>query len=329
MKHRNAEGIKIGLVLGMWMAASTSLSAASTPATGPLRVNKENPRYFEDHKGKTVYLTGSHTWASLQDIGLTNPPPAFDFAAYLNFLQSHDHNFIRLWRWEFPKWMERAKQRPFYCVPQPWARSGPGLALDGQPQFDLDRFDEEYFRRLRTRTEAASRRDIYVSIMLFEGWGLRFVPEGAKAHPFHAANNVNHTQSELGEGFKGIDLFTLSRPRVTALQEAYVRKVIDTVNDLDNVLYEIANESDFTTTEWQYRMIRFIQTYESTKPKQHPVGMTSIGYGVDDWIGCSRALRIGSHPTPTTSTTRTIPRHPMGPRSSFWTLTTFGAWAVV
>jgi hypothetical protein len=48
------------------------------------------------------------------------------------------------------------------------------------------------------------------------------------------------------------------------------------------VLYEIANESDFTTTEWQYHMIRFIKSYESTKPKQHPVGMTSIGYGVDD-----------------------------------------------
>ena len=30
---------------------------------------------------------------------------------------------------------------------------------------------------------------------------------------------------------------------MTALQEAYVRKVIDTVNDLDNVLYEITNEA--------------------------------------------------------------------------------------
>jgi hypothetical protein len=31
--------------------------------------------------------------------------------------------------------------------------------------------------------------------------------------------------------------------RVRALQEAYVRKVIDTVQDLPNVLYEVANES--------------------------------------------------------------------------------------
>jgi len=36
---------------------------------------------------------------------------------------------------------------------------------------------------------------------------------------------------------------TLTVPAVTAIQEAYIKKVIETVNDLDNVLYEIANET--------------------------------------------------------------------------------------
>ncbi|HTL56150.1 MAG TPA: DUF6298 domain-containing protein [Candidatus Limnocylindrales bacterium] len=252
------------------------------PATGPLHVCPTNPRYFSDGTGRAIYLTGSHTWSSLQELGITNPPPAFDFSSYLDFLERHHHNFIRLWRWEFPHWIEKSKQRPFYCEPHPWRRTGPGEALDGRPKFDLQKFDEGYFDRLRTRTEAASKRGIYVSIMLFEGWGLRFVPDGEKAHPFYPSNNINHTKIDLKEGFKGIELFTLSFPRINALQEAYVRKVIDTVNDLDNVLYEIANESDFSTTEWQYHMIRFVKEYEATKPKQHPVGMTSIGYGVDD-----------------------------------------------
>ncbi|MCI0540533.1 MAG: hypothetical protein L0Z50_35480, partial [Verrucomicrobiales bacterium] len=60
------------------------------------------------------------------------------------------------------------------------------------------------------------------------------------------------------------------------LQEAYVRQVIDTVGDLDNVLYEIANESGTYSTEWHYHLIRFIKEYEKTKTKQHPVGMTFI-----------------------------------------------------
>jgi hypothetical protein len=50
--------------------------------------------------------------------------------------------------------------------------------------------------------------------------------------------------------------------------------VIDTVNDLDNVLYEISNENHPPSTDWQYAMIRFIKQYEKTQPKQHPVGMT-------------------------------------------------------
>ena len=76
-----------------------------------------------------------------------------------------------------------------------------------------------------------------------------------------------------GDG-RGVETHTLKIPAVTALQERYVRKVIDTVNDLDNVLYEIANESGVYSTEWQYHLIRFIKQYEKSKPKQHPVGMT-------------------------------------------------------
>ena len=72
----------------------------------------------------------------------------------------------------------------------------------------------------------------------------------------------------------GLESHTLKIPAITVLQEAYVRRVVDTVNDLDNVLYEIVNESGGYSTEWQYRLIRYIHEYEREKPKQHPVGMT-------------------------------------------------------
>jgi hypothetical protein len=110
-----------------------------------------NPRYFTDASGRAIYLTGSHTWNSLQDMGYSDPPPAFDFDAYLDFLQTHHHNFIRLWRWELPKWTERQSTRVRFCAPQPWKRAGTGNALDGQPRFDLEKFDDEYFKRLRSR----------------------------------------------------------------------------------------------------------------------------------------------------------------------------------
>jgi hypothetical protein len=67
---------------------------------------------------------------------------------------------------------------------------------------------------------------------------------------------------------------TLEVPAVTSLQEAYVRRVVDAVNDLDNVLFEICNEANADSQAWQYHLIAHIRDYEAAKPKRHPVGMT-------------------------------------------------------
>jgi hypothetical protein len=158
-----------------------------------------------------------------------------------------------------------------FCQPQPFARTGPGEASDGKPKFDLKRFDPAYFERLRTRVAAARDRGIYVSLMLFEGWGLQFVADAWRRHAFHPANNV---QGLGGEVQSGVDIHTMAHPALRQIQEAYIRKVVDTVNDLDNVLYEISNENHPPSTEWQYHVIRFIHDYERQKAKQHPVGMT-------------------------------------------------------
>lgn len=255
---------------------------ASDPARGPLRVHPFNPRYFTDGARapdgtlRAVYLTGAHTWNNLQDMGETDPPLPFDFPAYLDFLAERGHNFIRLWRWELLVWDTRANQeqvpRRLVAGPHPWARTGPGMAYDGKPRFNLEQFNEDYFQRLRARVAAAAERGLYVSVMLFEGWGLQHVADAWKAHPFHPSNNINGLP--LAPGGRGLEIHTLQVPGVTRLQEAYVRKVCDTLNKFPNVLYEIANEAGAYSTEWQYHFIRFLQRYEQHKPHLHPVGMT-------------------------------------------------------
>jgi hypothetical protein len=108
------------------------------------------------------------------------------------------------------------------------------------PKFDLTQFDEAFFERLRERVAAAGERGMYVAVMLFEGWALRLspAPDHVEGHPFHAGSNGN------GIGISSIlDYQVLPLgPRVQELQEAYVRKVVDTLYDLPNVLWEIANE---------------------------------------------------------------------------------------
>src|SRR5688572_1810269 len=156
------------------VACATGLAA---PAPGPLRVSTVNPRYFADGTGKAVYLTGAHTWNNLVDMGRGDPPEKFDFDAYLNLLERHHHNFIRLWAWDSVTWDTKANSRlgkdfVHKVAPLPWLRAGPGQAPDGKPKFDLTKFDPEYFERLRTRVAESGRRGSYDAVMLFEGWGM-------------------------------------------------------------------------------------------------------------------------------------------------------------
>lgn len=266
--------VALGVIINAGLAGFPA--RADSNFQGPLRVHKANRRYFTDGSGRAIYLTGSHNWANLVDIGPQDPPPRFDFIGYVDWMQRLNHDFIRLWRWEPVSWNTRANRedKVHTAAPQPWARTGPGKALDGKRRFNLKKFDGEYFGRLRRRVSAAYDRGIYVSIMLFEGWALQFSPGAWQGHPFHPKNNINGIDGDINKDGRGLEIHTLTSPAITAVQEAYVRKVIDTVNGFDNVLYEISNENHPPSTKWQYHMIHFIKSYERSKAKQHPVGMT-------------------------------------------------------
>jgi hypothetical protein len=294
-----------GRVLVLDDAARTDpVRRSAIRATGPLRVHPENPRYFADGSGKAVFLTGSHTWANLQDIAYAahESPPAFDFEAYVAFLKRHNHNFFRLWAWESP-FNPNPKQSTTTYRPMPYRRTGPGNAADGKPKFDVTLFDQAYFDRMRARVEAARDQGIYVSIMLFNGFSIEgkgnLGGDPWQGHPFNSNNNVNAI-----DGGGPTHAHTLSNPVLTAYQEKYIAKIVDTVNDLDNVLYEITNEDSGgpLNDAWQFQMIRFIKRFESGKRKQHPVGMTvQYPHGNDstllhspaDWISPAGKLVPG------------------------------------
>ncbi len=263
--------LSVGLLCALtWIASAEAAASNSLEPLGPLKVHSANPRYFTDPAGHAVYLAGSHTWNDLVDMGASYPPRPFDFDAYLDFLQTQNHNLVRLWAWEVP-WRDDAIQDPHMraAAPQPWLRTGPGTDFGGQPKFDLTRFDPKYFQRLRHRVHAAADRGIYVIVMLFEAHVVQIVPTG-NSHPFHAQNNINAT--DYLENVE--DVFTLRHPELTRLQERYVREVVDAVNEFDNVLYEIADEGGSYSTEWQRSMLEYLSSYEAGKAKQHPIGLT-------------------------------------------------------
>ncbi len=245
---------------------------------GPLRISKENPRYFTDNNGKAIYMTGAHTWNNLVDMVGVDSTDLFDYPGYLSWMKKHHYNFIRLWAWELLNWDTRGNRevdaQVLRVFPHPWARTGPGNALDGKLKFDLNTFNDTYFSRLQERVRMAGDSGIYTAIMLFEGWGLQFSPGAFENHPFHPENNINGVNGDANDDGSAVEIHTLGDKRILAVQEAYVNKVIETVNGFDHVLYEIANECQPSSTEWQYRMINFIKDCEKLLPSQHPVGMT-------------------------------------------------------
>jgi Concanavalin A-like lectin/glucanases superfamily/Chitobiase/beta-hexosaminidase C-terminal domain/Family of unknown function (DUF6298)/Putative collagen-binding domain of a collagenase len=258
-------------------------------AAGPLSVGSGSSRFFIDSNGKAVYLTGAHVNNNLVD---RSDKAILDFTRYLDFLQEYRHNFVRLWAWEQAAWTNESSAKITFD-PLPYRRTGSGRALDGRRKFDLSRFNQAYFDRLRSRVVEAGERGLYVSVMLFQGFSSQRKNIGSgnpwTGHPFNLSNNINGINGDPSGNDNGEEVHSLTVPAITSLQETYVRKVVDTLNDLDNVLYEISGDAPVSTKEWQYYMIDYLKSYEATKPKQHPVGMSSLYLGSADDLLASPA----------------------------------------
>lgn len=281
---------------------STAMSK-TIPITVPLRASPSNPNYFMDGSGKAVYLTGSHTWNNFQDWGTDDAPQPFNFAAYVKLLVKHNHNFTLLWQTELPAFRglptKPAASPDFFVTPQPWQRTGPGPATDGKLKFDLTKFNQAYFDRLRDRVRQLNAAGIYAGVYLFSGeWLLRFRFPG-DGYPFTGSNNVNGIDD--GGGTASV---TMTAPNpILAFQDSYVKKVIDTLNDQPKILWIVSQEAPPGSAWWNGHLISLIRSYESGKPLQHPIGYGVLADNNDatilnseaDWI--APAARI----SPTTS----------------------------
>ena len=246
------------------IGAPATASAARADAPPPLHAAG---RYLATPDGKAVYLAGSHTWTNGQDIGSA----PFDFEAYLDFLASKTMNLIRLWEWE----AATDGGGSFGAVsPLRYARASDG-------RFDLKRFKQPYFDRIRARVIAAGARNIYVSIMLFNGTS---VASGGSAnnpwlsHPFNRNNNVNRINGDPHDTGSGLQVHTLNIPAIWTIQRAYLRKIVSTVSDLPNVLWEVANECQDSSDcwAWQNAVVDHVKQQEAAGGGiQHPVGITA------------------------------------------------------
>ncbi len=131
-------------------------------------------------------------------------------------------------------------------------------------KFDLSRWDESYFRRLKDFMAEAQKRGVVVEMNLF----CPFYEEVLwDANPMNARNNVNGVGKVPRD-----EVYTLKHADLTAVQEAVARKIVTELNAFDNLYFEVANEPYFggITLEWQHHVAKLIAETEAKLPQPAP-----------------------------------------------------------
>lgn len=256
--------------VGLALTLSLMGACQAVNAAGLLRVHPSNPRYFTDDSGRAIHLAG-HQWFNDVQHTAWNRAMTVDWERYLDFLDERGMNYLRNW----VIWSTGNPHDDIASPEMPFARTGPGLAADGLPRFDLTRFNEGYFRTICDQVAAAERRNIYISVMLFEVYGFLDREGFWKGNVLHGSNNINDIDVDTDRDGNGMEFFYSDDRRVQEIQRRYVRKLVEALNSFDNVFFEIANE--LHAPAWQLEILQLVKEAEARLPKQHLVYLSPGG----------------------------------------------------
>ena len=231
MNRQTRDSILITIVLVANLALANGAGVEIYP---------KNPAYWQ-YDGEPLMLLGGTDdealfhWAGNMELLL----------AQLDRLADCGGNYVRC------TMSVREGDNPVYPV-----REQPYFKLDNG-KYDLDRWNSEFWRRLRVFLEQCKHRDIIVQIELWATHDLVHLrsdtPGVWPTHPLNPRNNVNygfHPETVFPRQPKGNsnDAFYQTIPvlkhdrKVLKYQQAFVDKVLSYALEFDNILYCIDNE---------------------------------------------------------------------------------------
>ena len=225
----------------------TVLLAAVTTSTvlgdsDGICVNANNQRYWQ-YKGKPVILIGG----SVEDNLFQIP----NLEEHLDLLKSVGGNYVRNTMsardegnvWQFTK-LENGK-------------------------YDLEKWNEEYWKRFEDFLEMTEERDIIVQIEIWATFD--YYRDIWERNPFNPKNNINYTAQQSGlptvvktHPTQTDNNFFWSIPKernqktVLKYQQKFVDKILNYTLDMPNVLYCMDNETS-VTAEWGWYWSGYIK----------------------------------------------------------------------
>ncbi|MCK4966497.1 hypothetical protein KAS50_05670 [bacterium] len=213
-----------------------------------IQVFAENSRYWE-YKGKPVLLLSGS-----DDDNLFNSPDLMtkNFA----ILEKIGGNYIRS-----------------TLSSRDEGNASPYIKKNGK--YNLEKFNTEFWKRLKNSIIEAKKRDIIVQIEIWATWD--FYRDNWLENHFNPKNNINYTtENTMLEtkvdipNYRKAQSFFYSIPKINnnkvllKYQEAFVKKVLDVTYRYPNVLYCLDNETQ-APSEWALYWGDFIKRYSEKK----------------------------------------------------------------
>ena len=245
------------------LVVALSAVVVEVAVRAPLRLHPENPHYFSWRGKPTVLITSAEHYGALINLD-------FDFPTYLRTLDAEKMNLTRVFTGAYVEPAGAFNISSNTLAPRagrfiaPWARSDQPGYPNGGNKFDLSKWNEEYFKRLHAFMREASKRGVVVEMTLFcpfyedSQWDLS---------PQNAKNNING----VGEVARTNVYTTDKNGGLLAIHDALVRKLVNELNEYDNLYYEICNEPYFggVTMDWQHHIADVIVKAQRLLPNQH------------------------------------------------------------
>ena len=252
-------------VTGSWQIAPDLVNPVKEESFPPLSLHPQNSHYFLFRGNPTILIGSTEHYGALMNLD-------FDYVTYFNELAAWDLNVTRTFTGIYvePQGAFRIEKNSlapangrFIC---PWARSSePGYANGGN-KFDLTKWDDSYFSRLKDFMIQAGKRGIIVELDLFSNF---YDTIQWKLSPLFLANNING----VGNIKDWKEINSLRHPEIIKIQEEMVRKIVSELRDFDNLYYEVCNEPYFGDTTalrlWEAHMTNVLADAEKDFTYKH------------------------------------------------------------
>jgi hypothetical protein len=243
------------------------LPYALSAAEKPLALHPDNPHYFLFRGKPTILITSAEHYGAVLNAD-------FDYEKYLDELARCGLNNTRTFSGVYCEDEKAFNIAGNTLAPaagkflSPWARSEEPGYPNGGNKFDLTKWDEKYFARLKDFVAQAGKRGVIVEMNLF----CPFYEESMwRLSPQNPTNNIQ----KVGPKDR-TQVYTLDKHAgLLVHHDAVVKKIVGELNEFDNLYYEVCNEPYFggVTMDWQHHIVDTIVASEKELPNKHLVSL--------------------------------------------------------